>query len=78
MDIKEVQDALTELNEIGTYPTWMRPLVEAARKWANPDYEAAAKDLNYTLSSEGLSIHFDAVDMEGIVDAALGITEDTG
>ena len=40
----------------------------------NLDMAAASHVLNRILSSEGLAVRFDAEDMEGIVNSAIGIT----
>ncbi len=59
-------DLQDELNEIGSTLNHWPAIVEAARRVANPD----------TFAAKQAFPHVDAADVVGIVDAALGITEE--
>ena len=70
--VSELDDALHNW-DINQRPTWVKPIVEAARRVANPDYEAATAVL------WGVHEAFDAKVMANrVVNAALGITTKDG
>ncbi len=83
----ELQDALNVFDhsdERMTARQWTT-ILEAARKVANPDYEAAAKrrfeDVKPRFDTEWLDLRADERDewiaeVKPYVDAALGVTED--
>lgn len=63
----------TELNEIGSTLNHWPAVVDAARRVANPDYDAGLKPWYAEHGQD-----FDPrVRIQKIVDAVLGITEDT-
>ena len=79
----ELQAALADWESLGTIRQqelgWMHPLVETARKYANPDYEAATaitNQLRYAKTSDDWDDLIYDITKEA-VDAALGVTEDT-
>ena len=80
MDSELLRDGLAEFDEGGWHGiTKRRPIIEAARRVANPDKKAAvnafwahaADLLRPTVSSTGIDRA-----VEHAVDAALGVTED--
>ena len=78
--MSDLQDAL-DLWDINQRPTWVEPIVEAARRVANPDIEAAAKAVSiYVHGYEPLSpdqMRLLEKQLTVGIDAALSITEDT-
>ncbi len=70
--MSDLQDALDKYDKTGSAYGNVSLFVEAARKYANPDYEAAL-----TIYDAASPNHPDEVSyVRAIVDAALSVTED--
>ncbi len=67
----DLQDEIQRWDQ-GFLPMRMETLMEAARKYANPDYEAAAEPWWAFFEESG---HTAEDTIQAIVDAALGVTE---
>ena len=68
-----MSDLQDELNEIGSTLNHWPAIVEAARRVANPDYEAAVEGLVGAFDIPPISAKIMA---QYCIDSALGVTED--
>ena len=66
-DLQDALDAFDNGDIVWEYTRHIPTIVDAARRVANPD----------TFAAKQAFPHIDAGDVVGIVDTALGITEDT-
>ncbi len=71
MKLQDALDASSEVLDDGRRAIreeHLKPIVEAARKYANPDYRAHVR--------QNKALNVSDADAKAIVDAALGVTED--
>ena len=75
--MSDLQAAFDDVRDLcdGSEPDSLHVIVEAARKYANPDYEAAHAVLaRYGFTVFGVEV--DSSITRRVVDAALGVSED--